>query len=226
MHPLISDLNWRYAVKKYDSNKQISDENINILKETIRLSPSSVGLQGYVVLDVQNPEIRQQLKDASHNQTQVSDASHFFVFCYPKEIKETYVDTMMNYISKTRNQSIESLSGYKNMIHNLTQSQSEAKKNQWLTNQAYIALGNLLQSAAHLKIDATPMEGYNYERYEEILDLEKKGLKIAVDCAMGYRSEDDKYQHIKKQEICGRKCRLQYQYENHCREVSRINQHI
>eukprot|EP01041_Mallomonas_annulata_P029241 gene29241-51203_t len=68
MHPIISDLNWRYAVKKYDSSKKISEENITILKEAIRLSPSSVGLQGYVVLDVQNPETRQKLKEASHNQ--------------------------------------------------------------------------------------------------------------------------------------------------------------
>lgn len=198
MHPIISDLNWRYAVKKYDSSKKISEENITILKEAIRLSPSSVGLQGYVVLDVQNPETRQKLKEASHNQTQVSDASHFFVFCYPKEIQENYLDKMMSHISEIRNQSIESLSGYKNMIYHLTQNQSEDKKNQWLTNQAYIALGNLLQSAAHLKIDATPMEGFNYEKYEEILQLDKKGLKVAVACALGYRSEEDKYQHLKK----------------------------
>ncbi|MFN5417393.1 MAG: NAD(P)H-dependent oxidoreductase [Flavobacteriia bacterium] len=198
MHPIISDLNWRYAVKKYDSGKKISEENITILKEAIRLSPSSVGLQGYVVLDIQNPEIRQKLKEASHNQTQVSDASHYFVFCYPKEIHENYLDKMISHISEIRNQSIESLSGYKNMIYNLTQNQSEQKKNQWLTNQAYIALGNLLQSAAHLKIDATPMEGFNYEKYEEILELDQKGLKVAVACALGYRSEEDKYQHLKK----------------------------
>lgn len=198
MHPIISDLNWRYAVKKYDTSKKISKENIKILKEAVRLSPSSVGLQGYIVFDIQNLEIRKKLKEAAHNQSQVIEASHFFVFCYPNEIEERYIDKMMLYISEIREQSVESLSGYKNAIQNLVKSKEEYKKHQWLSNQAYIALGNLLQSAAHLKIDATPIEGFDYDEFSKILELEQKGLKVAVACALGYRSIEDKYQYLKK----------------------------
>lgn len=198
MHPIISDLNWRYAVKKYDSSKKIPKIDLDILKEAIRLAPSSIGLQGYKVLIIENKELRNKLKEASHGQNQITEASHLFVFCYYSEIKDEQIDQMMESISALRNVSLDSLEFYREKVKHASQNQAVDKINVWLTKQVYIALAQLLQTAAQLKIDATPMEGFDAQAFEEILNLKQKNLKVAVICTLGYRSTEDKYQYQKK----------------------------
>ncbi len=198
MHPIIADLNWRYAVKKYDKNKHIPADEIDILKESIRLSPSSMGLQAYQVIDVQSPEMRQKLFEASHNQSQILDASHVFIFCNMVEIPESYIDSQIDNMSKIRSMPGDSLHGYRNALLHSIQKREREKRNTWTSKQTYIALGSLVQTAARLRIDATPIEGYETGLFNEILGLEQLGLHAAVVCALGYRSPEDKYQYLKK----------------------------
>lgn len=197
MNQIIEDLNWRYAVKKYNSSKTISKDDLETLKETIRLSPSSKGLQPYKVLIVEDKKIRKQLRTKSYGQSQITDASHLFVFCNLIEINDNYIDSIIENTATIRNQNISELNSYKEFLGSSTKMDSE-KRDIWNAKQSYIALGHLMQTAAQLRIDSTPMEGFDSNAYDEILNLSKFGLKSNLVCALGFRSEDDKYQQLKK----------------------------
>ncbi|HKJ47928.1 MAG TPA: NAD(P)H-dependent oxidoreductase [Christiangramia sp.] len=192
------DLNWRYATKKFDSEKEISQEDLNTLLESIQLTASSYGLQPYEVIVVKDQETRKKLKEVAWNQTQITDASYLLVFANLKSVTENYVDTYLDNIAETRNLSREDLKGMEDMIKNTTLKLSAESQNDWASKQAYIALGNLLSAAANLKIDTCPMEGFEAEKFDEILGLKDRNLTTAVIAPIGYRSDDDQYQHLAK----------------------------
>jgi len=193
-----NNLNWRYATKKFDASKNIPEVELEQLLEAIQLSASSYGLQPYQVFVIKNPELREKLKAAAWNQPQIVDASHLLVFANLKEIDKVYVDAYLDMIADTRNQTREDLSGLENMLDNTVLKFSSEKKNQWASNQAYIALGNLLSAAANSKIDACPMEGFEAIKFDEILGLKEIGLTTAVIATLGYRSSEDKQQYAIK----------------------------
>ncbi len=198
MSNFINDQNWRYATKKFDNTKKISTADLNFLKEAIRLSTSSYGLQLYKVLIIENPEIRAQLMPHAWNQSQIIDASHLVIFANQTHIGNAEIDAYLNNTSKTRNIPLETLSGYGNFMKSVINPLPEETKNNWTSKQTYLALGNLLNAAAELKIDATPMEGYDAEKFNEILGLNQLNLNAAVIATIGYRSDDDATQHLKK----------------------------
>lgn len=192
------DLNWRYATKKFDPSKEIKDEDLNYLLESIQLSASSYGLQPYEVIVVKDQGIREKLKAAAWNQTQVTDASYLIVLANLKSVNESYLDSYLDNIAETRNLSREDLKGMEDMIKNTTLQLPAEKQKAWAAKQAYIALGNLLSAAASLKIDTCPMEGFDAEKFDEILGLSATNLTTAVIAPIGYRSPEDKYQHLAK----------------------------
>ncbi|PTX42144.1 nitroreductase [Christiangramia gaetbulicola] len=192
------DLNWRYATKKFDSEKEISKADLNTLLESIQLTASSYGLQPYKVMVVEDEKIREQLKAAAWNQTQITDASYVLIFANLKSVNEAYVDTYLDNIAETRNMSREDLKGMEDMIKSTTLQLPAELQNTWAAKQAYIALGNLLSAAASLKIDTCPMEGFDAAKFDEILGLGEKNLTTAVIAPIGYRSEEDHYQHLAK----------------------------
>lgn len=198
MKNYIEDLNWRYATKKFDTSKKVSEEDLEELLEAIQLSASSYGLQPYQILVVKNPELRIKLKAASFNQSQITDASHLLVFANLAEIDKAYVDSYLDNIAETRITKREDLGGFEEMLNNTVLKFSPEEKNQWAVNQTYIALGNLLSAAANFKIDSCPMEGFEADKFDEILGLKEKGLTTAVVATIGYRSEEDKLQHAVK----------------------------
>ena len=198
MSNFINDQNWRYATKKFDNTKKISTADLNFLKEAIRLSTSSYGLQLYKVLIIENPEIRAQLMPHAWNQSQIIDASHLVIFANQTHIGNAEIDAYLNNTSKTRNIPLKVLSGYGDFMKIVINPLTEDTKNNWTSKQTYLALGNLLNAAAELKIDATPMEGYDAEKFNEILGLNQLNLNAAVIATIGYRSDDDATQHLKK----------------------------
>lgn len=198
MKNITQALEWRYATKQYDTTKKLSEENLSALKESIRLAPTSYGLQAISVIDVVNPETREKLKAASWSQTQITDASHLFVFAVPNDITDTDIDAFISSIAQTRGVSVESLAGYAGMIKGSISARTPEHKAIWAAKQAYIALGFLLETAALLEVDATPMEGFDNGQYNEILGLTEKGLQAVVVCALGYRSSEDTYAGLAK----------------------------
>lgn len=198
MSKFIESQNWRYATKKFDANKKISDTDLEILKEAIRLSSSSYGLQPYKVLLVENPELRAKLQPAAWGQSQIVDASHLFVFANMVNVGEKEIDTYVNNIAETRGIPVENIVGYGDFMKSKIASLPEDVKNTWAAKQTYLALGNLLNAAAELQIDATPMEGFEPEKVNEILGLNALGLNATLIATVGYRHEEDANQHVKK----------------------------
>ncbi len=198
MNHVIESLQWRYATKKFNSAAKLSDEHLDTLKESIRLSASSYGMQPYEVFIIQDPEIRKQLREVSWGQSQITDASCLIVFASKTDVTASDTEAYMKNISKTRNIPVENLSGYANMINNAVVQLPTDIKGNWTAKQAYIALGNLLATAAQLRIDACPMEGFDADGYDRILGLKAQGLHTAVIAAVGYRAPEDDMQHLPK----------------------------
>ncbi|RUA11396.1 MAG: NAD(P)H-dependent oxidoreductase [Flavobacteriia bacterium] len=198
MNSVIEHRTWRYATKKFDATKKVSEQDLETLLEATRLSASSYGLQPYHVFVISDQEVREQLKPASWGQSQITDASHLIVFANTKDFGEELVDDYLANVSETRNIPSEGLKGYSDFMKSKLMDLPEELKNQWTAKQAYIAFGNLMQAAAELKIDTCPMEGFEPEKYNEILGLEEKNLNAAVVLAIGYRSEEDATQHLPK----------------------------
>ena len=198
MNTFIENQNWRYATKKFNSEKKISNSDLEILKEAIQLSSSSYGLQPYKVLIIENEEIRKQLQPASWGQSQITEASHLFVFASETNVDAEYITRYADNMAKTRNIPFDSVKGYADfMIGNISTLTPE-KQLIWAQKQAYLALGNLLNAAAELKIDVTPMEGFLPEQYNEILGLTEKGLHATLVATIGYRHDEDDTQHYAK----------------------------
>lgn len=198
MSNFLENQNWRYATKQFDATKKISATDLNILKEAVRLSASSYGLQPYNVIIVETPELREQLKGAAYGQTQITDASHVFIFANNSNLDDEAINKYIANISVTREVPAEALNGFSTMMKNVIGQLTAESKNIWTAKQTYLALGNLLNAAAELKIDATPMEGFNPAAVNEILGLEKLGLTASLIATVGYRHADDTTQHHKK----------------------------
>lgn len=195
---VLSALEWRYATKKYDASKKISDHEVEILIESARLAPSSYGLQPFVLLNIENKEVRERLKAASFNQSGVTDASHFFVFAAQQTMNRELVEAYMERIALSRQLSREQVNGFGEYILKTIETRSPEDIMNWNMKQTYIALGMMLHSAAELQIDSTPMEGFQREAYDEILGLQPHGLTASVAIAAGYRALDDAQQLLKK----------------------------
>ena len=198
MSTFLENQNWRYATKKFDSTKKIATEDLETLKEAIRLSSSSYGLQPYKILIVENQELRVKIQLAAWGQSQIVEASHLFIFANRTTIDEAEVDSFFDNISKTREIPLQALSGYQGFMKGKINELSDEAQNIWNAKQTYLALGNLLNAAAELKIDVTPMEGFSPEQVNEILGLDQLGLNATLLATVGYRSEEDTTQHQKK----------------------------
>jgi len=198
MSTFLENQNWRYATKKFDATKKISTEDLNLLKEAIRLSTSSFGLQLYKVIIVENPELKARLLPAAYGQTQITDASHVIVFANQTVVNDSDIDAYIKNISETRGIPTEALSGFGDYMKGSVNKIPVDAKVIWTAKQTYLALGNLLNAAAELKIDATPMEGFDAKKLNEILGLDALNLNAAVIATIGYRHEEDATQHNKK----------------------------
>jgi nitroreductase len=195
---LIEDLKWRYATKKFDHDKEVSPEEIELIKQSIQLAATSYGLQLFKVIEVKNKSIREKLLPASWNQKQVIEASHLFVFCNYIDVEDINIDVYMKLKAEIQSLKIEDLKGYAGFIKDTLSAISQEKKQVWMAKQTYIALANAMTACAALKIDSTPMEGFSPKSYSDILNLESKGLQASLVLAIGYRSEEDKTQYSKK----------------------------
>ena len=170
---ILESLKWRYAVKKYDPTKKVSDEDWKTLEEALLLAPSSMGMQPYKFIVVKDPETREQLKAASYGQTQITDASHLVVFAYKETLTDDDADRLLDRISEVRGTPRESLADFESSVRSAAKRAVEGGyADTWNSRQAYIALGFLIETAAMMGIDATPMEGFDPAAYNEILGLE------------------------------------------------------
>jgi len=194
---LLAQLQWRYATKKFDSARIIPEADWKTIEEALILTPSSFGLQPWRFYVVTNPELKKQLPPHSWGQNQPAEASHVVVFAIKKQIGPADVQHYLELISSVRGTPMAALKGYGDIINGYMVNPS-VDVNTWITKQAYIALGNLMTSAAMLGIDVCPMEGIIPEKYDEILGIDKDGYQTVVVAPVGYRAADDKHAAYKK----------------------------
>lgn len=185
---LLNALEWRYASKKMDG-KKVPEEKIEKILEAIRLAPSSIGLQPYSVIVITDPELKQQILPIAHNQQQVVDSSHLLVFAAWDKITIERIEDFIQLNATTRNVSAESLDGLRNKLINISK-RSDEENFEWSARQTYIAFATGIAAAAELKIDATPMEGFNSAALDELLELKEKGLGSLTLLPLGYREKE------------------------------------
>ena len=195
---LIDNLKWRYATKVFDPNKKVNQKDLEFLKEAIRLSVSSYGLQLYKVLIIENEDIRQELRKASWDQRQITEASQLFVFCNYTVDYDKHVDDYIQRIINAQETVPNDIEQYGQFIKSSIAKMPEADKTSWSEKQTYLALNNLLVACAERKIDACPMEGFDNQAYNNILGLAEMGLNAAVIAPIGYRSTLDRTMERKK----------------------------
>lgn len=195
---ILNKLNWRYATKKYDVSKKLTREELDSLLQAIQLSPSSYGIQPYKVLVITNPEVREKLKAVGYGQSQITEASHLFVFATYNHFDTSHIDEYAQNIAITRGINLEDIDGFVTLMKNVVNSRNAEELKAWNSKQAYIALGVLLETAALLGLDASPMEGFDASKFDEILNLKDQNLTSLVIAAVGHRSSEDEYQYYKK----------------------------
>ncbi|ALJ04087.1 nitroreductase [Pseudalgibacter alginicilyticus] len=194
----IKQLQWRYATKKFDSTKKLPIDKLNILKEAFNLTATSFGLQTIKLLVVENIALRETLVAHSFYQKQVLEASHLLVICIQENVIKTDVVDYYNNIKKIRNTSETILKPYREDLIKMMEKMTIEERQKWSTNQAYIALGNLMTVCAMEGIDSCPMEGFLPKKFDEVLELNKIGLKSVLLLPVGYRADDDMFSTFKK----------------------------
>jgi nitroreductase len=185
---ILKALNWRYAVKIFDKDKKISEEDLNTILEAGILSPSSLGLEPWKFIIVKDPKTRAKLFEVS-KQPKVTDSSYLIVLTYKTDIKEI-INERLERTARIQNQKVEELDTYKTFLENGTKNKTEQELDSWLKAQSYIPLGIMTQTASLLDIDNCPMEGFQNDKVDEILNLKSQNLKSVTMLALGYRGID------------------------------------
>lgn len=195
---LISSLEWRYATKAFDT-RALPAATWAALEESLRLTPSSFGLQPWKFFVITDPAVRAQLRPVSWNQAQITDASHLVVFARRTEITEQDINEFFHQIVTERAVDPAKLEFYRQMmLGGVVHGKDAAGQKDWAARQLYIALGQLMGAAAALAVDTCALEGIEPAAYNEILGLKGTGYEVVVACALGYRSSEDKYAGLKK----------------------------
>ena len=196
---LLEALHWRYAVKLFDGERIIPTATWAALEEALVLSPSSYGLQPWKFLVITDPVLRAELRPHSWNQSQITDCSHLVVFLRQRAVNEQDLQRLLDRTAAERSLPGESLTGYGELMRkDLVNGPRSQRIGTWASNQVYIALGNLLTSAALLGIDTCPIEGFSPPDYDRILELDPTPYQSCVVCACGYRHGEDRYASLKK----------------------------
>ena len=195
---IIHHLQWRYATKSFDSSKYIAEEKLNVLYQAFNLTATSYGLQPIKLVVIKNKELQSDLVKHSMNQVQIAQASHLLIFCIESNIDEEFVLEYFNRVHTIRNTSKTILKPFQDFLISDFESKPLKEIEDWATKQAYLAMGNILTVCALEGIDSCPMEGFDPEAYNEILNLNKLGLKSVLLLPIGYRAEDDIFADFKK----------------------------
>lgn len=188
---IIEALKWRYAVQKFDQTKELSAADLETILESGRLAPSAFGIEPWHFVVVENQELRQQLHDQASPQPKVIDAPVFVVVAKRTDARDTIAPERVARTARTMQMEESNFKGLGDMISGSVASLDDAALNTWITSQAYIPLGMMLETAALLGVDAGPMEGFDHSKFDELLGLSEKNLASVYAVAFGYRGDDE-----------------------------------
>jgi len=195
---VIKQLEWRYATKKFNDTAVLADEKVELLKAAFNLTATSYGLQPVKLVVFNDKTLQRKLVEHTMNQEQVSQASHVLVFCIELNIDHDYISEYFKRIKGIRQTPDNILQPFKNFLIQDFEKRDQNEVEEWAIKQAYLTMGNLLTVCALEQIDACPMEGFSPEKYDEILELNERGLKSVLVMPIGYRAQDDMFADFKK----------------------------
>jgi nitroreductase len=187
---LLDTLTWRYATKKMDPSKTVSEDKVDRIVEAARLAPTSSGLQPFEVIVVTNKDVREKIKAIAWNQAQVTDGSHLLVFAAWDNYTADRINKMFDLVNDERGFTNEGWENYRQMLLNSYPQRDEQVNFEHAARQAYIGFGLAIAQAAEEKVDATPMEGFDPAALDEILGLRARGLRSVTILPLGYRETD------------------------------------
>lgn len=185
---LLEQLKWRYSAKRMNGT-EVSADKIRGILDAIVLAPSSMGLQPFQVLVIEDPHLKEEIFRNACGQPQILECSHLLVFCGWTSVSSRQIDQYMEAIARARGIPIAQLTDFKNSIQKFTGSMLPAEVKEWSARQSYLALGTAIDAAALSHVDATPMEGFDNQALDKILDLPQRHLHSVVLLALGYRDE-------------------------------------
>ena len=194
---IIEALNWRYAVRQF-SSKKIDEDKVQDLLTAVRLSATSYGLQPYRLIVVRDMEIRRKLMKYAMGQDKVFNCSHLIVFAAQTNFGDELIDRYICSVAMTRSKSVDELQGLSDHIKNVFSSMNESEKREWAHQQAYIALGTLLTTAAVMKIDTCPIAGFEPHGFDSVLGLAEQALETSILCPIGVRHPEDRNARLPK----------------------------
>ncbi len=190
----LSHLHWRYAVKRYNSNLHLSEDQVQLMLESIRLTPTSLGLQTFKVwvLGPDSPH-REAMKPILNNQPQSVEASHLFIFAAQISTTPEDVQQHAERMAQARNQELAELDKFVQGVSGFLRNQKEEDQLNWAHKQSYIALGLAMAEAARAGIDTTPMEGFKHDELDAYFKLNEQGYASSVILAAGFRDEENDF---------------------------------
>lgn len=188
---ILKALNTRYSTNVFDSSKKVSEDNLHAILESARLSPSSLGLEMWKFIVVNDTELRAKILEAGYGQQKITDASHLILITYRTDVVENISKERIERTARIQNQDPKELDSLKKRIDDsIDRKSKDGTLENWVKMQSYIPLGIMIETASLLGVDNAPMEGFSGEKVDEILNLKEKNLKTATMLAIGYRGED------------------------------------
>jgi nitroreductase len=194
---ILEAMNWRYAVKVFDPSKKITEEELKIVLETGRLSPSAIGIEPWKFIVVESTELRQKLRAASYDQPKVTDAAYLIIIARRTDVRANIAKELIERTAEIQNVKPEDLDPLKQMAEGGIARMDDHALDAWAKAQTYIPLGIMIETAALMGIDAGPMEGFSNEQVDAILGLKEKNLASTTMLTLGYRGEDPAAKRLK-----------------------------
>jgi len=195
---IINSLEWRYATKKFNPSKKLSNQQINTLKTAFNLTPTSFGLQPVKMIIICDKELQEKFVEHSYYQRQVADASHLLVLCIEDDTTSEDINTYFDLEKKVRNIDETVIADFRKQLIGMYENKSIEEKQLSAIYQTYIILGNLMTVCALEKIDACPLEGFIPEKIDALLNLKEQNLKSVLLLPVGFRADDDIMSEMKK----------------------------
>lgn len=187
---LLDALQWRYATKKMNGNT-VPQESVTKILKAAHLAPTSSGLQPFEIIVVTNPDLKEKIKQVANGQSQITDSSHVLVFAAWDQYTEERINKIFKHMNTERGIPDSQSDAYRQNLIDIYTKQSADENFNHAARQAYIAFGTAIAAAAELKVDATPMEGFDNEALDSLLNLQEKGLKSVTLLPLGYRDEEN-----------------------------------
>ena len=195
---IIKSLEWRYACKKFDESKKVTDAQLKVIKNAFNLTATSFGLQPVKLIIISNQDLKEKLHEHGYYQQQITTCSHLLVICIDTVINDKTIDTKFNLEKEIRGTSEDIVGKFRDQLKGLFKNKTSYEIEKSSIYQAYIILGNLMTVCALEQVDSCPMEGFNAIKFDEVLQLNDKNLRSILLLPIGYRAEDDPTSNLKK----------------------------